>query len=151
MHFYLISLHFTLQSFFCTSQFSKTRGSIPTDGETGCLPLCWRALDASCAKWHIMLYIFHPQVVKALTDAGWRVQPRSQNTHRHTWVGVWVQLEVVYCQTWRQADCIHIHHTHTDWNWQGSHTHTQLGWKKKKNLMVSKSIFQGQPAILKNL
>lgn len=83
----------------------------------------------------------------------WTTTLTKTHTDTLEW-GVWVQLEVVSCQTCRQANCFHIHHTHTHWNWQATHTqgrththtHGQLG---KKCVLVSKSIFQGQPASLK--
>lgn len=140
----------------CTSQFSRTRGSIPTDAETGCFPLRWGGSDASCAKRLDMLYIFRYFILRL--SRRWQMRAdvynRAYKTHTGTlesgsessWTGV-------SCQSCRLADCVHIHHTHTDWNWQGTraHTHTYANAAGKNICWWVKSILQGQPALLKIL
>lgn len=97
--------------------------------------------------------LFHPQVVTALTDEVWRVQPRSRKpTQTHSSEGSE--------SSWRWSPAkpagrptVFIFIIHTLIGTDRPHTHTRAhshahtsSWEK---MCAGKSIFQGQPASLK--
>lgn len=96
-------------------------------------------LDSSCAERAIVLGSFFYYFILRLSRCWQMNADVSDHAHTsaHGHVCVGVQLEVVCCQTCRQANCFHIHHTHTHWSWQTTRTHAQAAEEKKKMLMIN--------------
>lgn len=116
-------------------------------------------LDSSCAEPSIMpggffFWLFHPRVVTALTDECRRVRPRSHKRTRtrlcRSPAGGGLLPNLQAGQLFSYSSYTHslelTDNTHTNVD-RHTHTHRQL---RKKKCASYKSIFQGQPASLKN-